>query len=312
MQQEILRKLIAAGQFEGSRFHATIYDPEDRHRTDPERLRNRITMSQYYPMVFLSPDYDITFEAFQGGNEVVRFLWKNASRLKYIVICLEDKEIARDIAINTVNNLQAMGYPQNVYTCDTKGIRCYSQNVEECRMDWLYDSEMLYSGEIDRYAMELNSRYGGDWKQLSYFQRMSARAAVDYLVPLIYYRIIAMTDTNTLTTKQRENLAKSEHLRWCAFHYTLGYEAMEIEEFVERIKKRQAEIQEHGRSNITPGHDTKTKKHVCLVSWDDLDKVSLAENSVTHGTRDFKQNDRDNIDVIMGLIKPEGQKNHSI
>ena len=299
--QEILRKLIAAGQFEGSRFHATIYDPEDRHRTDTERLRNRITMSQYYPGMFAISDYEITFEAFKYGNEVVRFLRKNASRIKYIVICLEDKKIARDIAINTVNNLQAMGYPQNVYTCDSKGVRCYSKDVQECRMHWLYDSELLYSGEIDRYAIELNSRYGGDWKQLSYFHRMSARASVDYLIPLIR-RI--MTTTNTLTTEQRENLAKSEHLRWCAFHYTLGYEAMEIEEFIERTKDRLTEIQESGYSSIRTVSNTKTKKHVCLVSWDELDEIAHIENSITHGHRDFKENDRDNIDVIMGLIHP--------
>lgn len=298
--QEILRKLIAAGQFEGSRFHATIYDPEYKHRTASEILRNRMMMQ--CPIMFMN--YEITFETFEQGGEVLRFLRENASKLKYIVICLEDKKIARDIAINTVKNLQAMGYSQNVYTCDTKGVRCYSQNVEECRMHWLYDSELLYSGELDRYEMELNRRYGGDWKQLSYFHRMSARATVDYLIPLIRKVV-----KNPMTSEQRENLAKSEHLRWCAFYYTFGYEAMEIEEFIQRTKDRLAEIEESGYSSIRTVSDTKTKKHVCLVSWDKLDEIAQIENSLTHGHRDFKEYDRYNVDVVFELMQSEGRGN---
>ena len=41
------------------------------------------------------------------------------------------------------------------------------------------------------------------------------------------------------------------------------------------------------------------------MSWDKLDDVSKAENSVTHGNRDFKKNDRDNIDTIMKLMQSE-------
>ena len=160
--------------------------------------------------------------------------------------------------------------------------------------------------------MELHHHYTGgkslneDWKQCEYFHRMSSRASVDYLIPLI--RKI-MADRNTLTPEQKENLAKSEHLRWCAFHYTFGYDVMEIDEFIERLKKQQTEIQEHGKSDIKPRQDTEAKKHVCLVSWDKLDDVSKAENSVTHGNRDFKKNDRDNIDTIMKLMQSEERGN---
>ena len=172
----------------------------------------------------------------------------------------------------------------------------------------IYDADILCSGELDRYAMELHHYYTGgksldeNWKQCSYFHRMSSRASVDYLIPLIR-RIMAMNNSYILTSEQKENLAKCEHLRWCAFHYTFGYEVMEIDEFVERLKKQQAEIQEHGSSDITPRQDTEDKKHVCLVSWDKLDKISQAEFSVTHVNRDFKKNDMGNIDTIMGLIK---------
>lgn len=178
---------------------------------------------------------------------------------------------------------------------------------------WIYDSKLLYSDELDRYAMELHHYYSKDkgnsliedWKQCGYFHRMSSRASVDYLIPLLR-RITTMNNSDTLTPEQKENLAKCEYLRWCAFHYTFGYEAMEIEEFVERLKKQQAQTLEPGES---PRQDIKAKKHVCLVSWDKLDDVSQAENSITHGNRNFKQNDRDNIDVIMELMQSEERGN---
>lgn len=289
--QEVLRKIVAAGQFEGSRFHATICDPKYEQQDSAQDIR---FIKSQYPMMLGSYDIDFTPHIFD-------FVFENAHKLKYIVVCLDDRKTARDMAVRIVECLQARGNPQNVYTCDPKGVRCYSHNVEECRMHWLYDSELLYSGEIDRYAMELESRFGGNWKRLSYFHRMSARASVDYLIPLI---LKVTKNTDALTAEQRENLAKSEHLRWCAFYYTFGYEPMDIAEFIERLKKQQAEIQEYGRSTITPRQDIKTKKHVCLVSWDKLDEISQAENSITHGHRDYKQADRDNIDVIMKLINP--------
>lgn len=287
---EVLRKIIANGQFEGSNFHATIYDPKFEQRTGFFRSQ--------YPMMFIK--YSIDFEPQDGrGNEIFQFLQENASRLNYIVICLEDKEIARNIAIRMVDRLQTMGYSQNVYTCDSKSVRRYSQYVQECETHWIYDSELLYSKEFDKYAMELNHRYSGgkspeeDWQECTYFHRMSSRASVDYLIPLIR-RIKTMMNADTLTHEQRENLAKSEHLRWCAFHYTFGYDVMEKEEFIQRIKNYQTELKKCGYSKIKPTQDEEKMKHVCLVSWKELDEISQIENSLTHGNKDYKDSDRAN------------------
>lgn len=297
---EVLRKVLANGRFEGSNLKVTIFDPKHGDKTG--------FVKSQYPKMFATPDADIGFKSEDiRSGECFKFLEEHASKLKYIVICLEDRETARNIALRMVDRLHTKGHPQNVYTCDSKGVRCYSHVAQDCNTHSIYDSDILCSGELDRYAMELHHYYTGgkslneDWKQCRYFHRMSSRASVDYLIPLIR-KITA--GTNTLTPPQKENLAKSEHLRWCAFHYTFGYDVMEIEEFTEHLKKQQAEIQEYGHSSITPRQDTKTKKHVCLVSWDKLDDVSHAENSITHGNKDYKQNDRNNIDTIMGLIHP--------
>ena len=298
MGHEVLRKVIANGQFEGSSFKATIYDPNFEHRTG--------FLKSQYPNMFAN--YDINFEPQGGrGSKIFTFLKDNASSLKYIVVCIEDRDVARDIAIHIVDRLQTMGYSQNVYTCDSKCVRCYSHYAKECVTYWLYDSELLYSGKLDEYAMELNHRYTGgssigeDWKQCSYFDRMSSRASVDYLIPLIRR---VKGSAGTLTRKQRENLARSEHLRWCAFHYTFGFDVMEKEEFIRRVKDRQAEIREYGSSKIKPTKDSKKLLHVCLVDWDALDEISRMENSITHANKNYKDADRINVDMVMELTRP--------
>lgn len=295
---EVLRKIIANSQFEGSNFHATIYDPKINDRTG--------FFSSQYPMMFVN--YDIDFEPQDGrGNKMFTFLREHAPTLKYIVICLEDREISREIAIRMVDRLKTMGYSQNVYTCDSKSVRCYSRYVKECQTHWIYDSELLYSRELDRYAMELNHRYAegasvdADWKTCDYFGRMSSRACVDYLIPLIH-RIKTVTNSETLTPEQKENLARNEHLRWCAFHYTFGYDVMEREEFIQRVKERQDEIRKFGNSKIKTTKNEKELKHVCLVNWDELDEISKIENSLTHGNKDYKENDRKNVDMVMALM----------
>lgn len=295
---EVLRKVIANGQFEGSRFHATVYDPNFEHRVGFIRSQ--------YPEMFVN--YEIDFEPQSGrGSKIFKFIKDNAKTLKYIVICIEDGEVARDIAVRMADRLHALGYPLNVYTCNTKSVRCYSQYVMECETHWLYDSELLYSGELDRYAMKLNHKYTGgksvneDWKNCSYFDRMSSRASVDYLVPLIN-RLRAKVNSGELTGVQRENLAKSEHLRWCAFHYTFGYEVMERDEFVRRVQDYQDEIDRLGESKIKVTKDKNSLKHVCLVDWDELDEISKIENQITNGSKNYKDYDRGNVDMVMSIL----------
>ena len=128
---EVLRKVIANGQFEGSNFRATVYDPRYRHRTG--------FFKSQYPMMFVN--YNIDFEPQDGrGNKIFKFLEERTPILKYIVICLEDREIARDIAIRMLDRLHAMGYSQKIYTCDSKSVRCYSREVQECKTHWIYNS----------------------------------------------------------------------------------------------------------------------------------------------------------------------------
>ena len=303
---EVLRKVIANGQFEGSNFKVTIYDPKFQNRNG--------FFSSQYPKMFAN--YNIDFEPQDGrSKEIFNFMQKNASSLKYIVVCLEDRELSRNIAIRLVDRLQNMGYSQDVYTCDSKSVRCYSQDIQKCETHWIYDSELLYSNELDRYAMELNHYYCNNentleenWKKCKYFHRMSSRASVDYLIPIIQKikgnaANLTPEQKENLTPEQKENLARSEHLRWCAFLYTFGYDVMDKKELVARFKVWQAEINKFGESKIKPTQDEDKLIHACLVSWEELDYISGIENFFTHRNKDYKNSDRKNIEVIMKLIQ---------
>ena len=269
---EVMRKVIANGQFEGSSFHLTIYDPDFGRRTGFFRSQ--------YPTMFAN--YDVSFEPHDGrSREIFRFIQDNAASLKYIVVCLKDRDIARGIALHIIDRLSTIGCARNVYTCDNEGVRCYSHSVGESKTIGLYGSGLLYSGELDSYAKALNHRYCGgrsadeDWKECAYFDRMSSRASVDYLVPLIRR---VKGEAVKLTINQLENLAKSEHLRWCAFHCTFGFDVMEKEEFAARLRLRQDEIREFGKSSLKATKDSQARTHVCLVEWDELDEISRIEN----------------------------------
>lgn len=108
-----------------------------------------------------------------------------------------------------------------------------------------------------------------------------------------------------MTDEHRENMAKSEHLRWCAFHYTFGYDVMGKEEFVQRIEERQYEIKRLGKSKFKTSKNERDRRHVCLVDWDELDDISHLKNSLTNGNKDYKGNDRINVDMVMEIIKDE-------
>lgn len=305
---EVLRKVIANGRFEGSKLNIWIFDPKHGDKTGFIRSQ--------YPKMFQPPytEIEIHFASHDvRSSECFSFLQEHASTLKYVVICLEDRDTARDIAARMIDHLQSVGHPMNIYTCDPKSIRCYSHDARKCRTHWIYESSLICSGEMDKYAIELNHRYmelyrdgsgsasaAEDWRNCDYFGRMSSRASVDYLIPLIR-KITEGKDT--LTHEQRENLSKSEHLRWCAFHYTFGYDSMDFSEFIQRVKNWQKEINERGKSSIKITKDTQKRLHVCLTEWDELDKISRAENEITHGTRDYKENDRKNVDMVLELIQ---------
>lgn len=96
-----------------------------------------------------------------------------------------------------------------------------------------------------------------------------------------YYPIFDLTDSEEIKkcyieTEFLENLARGEHKRWNASHYAMGYVRMYKEE--QENKKSSCKVR---------------KKHLCLVSWDELPKVS---------TTDYQQYDRTVVQTTFSLL----------
>ncbi|MBR4667473.1 MAG: hypothetical protein IKO76_01800, partial [Butyrivibrio sp.] len=99
-----------------------------------------------------------------------------------------------------------------------------------------------------------------------------------------------------ISAEMLENLAKSEHHRWCAFHYSMGYSCMSDE-----VREKRAEMYKQDKS-VRVTKDPQNKLHACLIPWDDLDELSDYENALTGRNVDYKQSDRDNIITVMKIL----------
>lgn len=286
--QEVLRKVVAQGQFYGSSFHVHVFDPNF-------AKRNGFFNARYPGLI---DNYDIKFEAFDARSEkFADYVKDKAGALSLIVVAVGDENVGREITYGTLDELDLRGVSLPVYQCySDKVVR--NQHREECVITSVFDTEIMYGTSLDALSKEINHYYYGEgsseeqWLSCDYFSRMSCSASADYLKGLIDR--VGAPDGDV---EQMENLAQSEHLRWMAFHYSMGYQAMSKEE---RQKRAQLYLKDN---KIRILKDTASKRHGCLVPWDELDELSDFENSYTGKKLDYKQMDRDNVEAVAGIIK---------
>ncbi len=288
--QEVLRRITALGQFEGSDFRVCVFDPTIGDRDGFFRSR--------YPS--LIDNYDIRFEPYDGrSSKLVEYLRANAAHLTEVIVAVGSERTGREIAKGIKDTLSSCG-------CDAPICQCYQNSVVRLNSDSsstvtsVYDEEVLYGDLMDRLARKINHYYCGEgdeyeqWKSCDYFSRMSCRAGADYLSGIL--RRVGISDAAKLTGNIMENLARSEHLRWCAFHYSMGYSAMDDDALRQRAQLRKDD------PSIRLTKDTKKRLHACLIPWDDLDKLADYENEVTGKRPDYKQMDRDNVSAVCSLM----------
>ena len=99
-----------------------------------------------------------------------------------------------------------------------------------------------------------------------------------------------------------ENMSITEHLRWCGFHYSMGYEKMSEEGWEKRAGDYRREVAVGGVGRTRISKDAAGKQHACLIPWDELDTLSQKESAVTGKDTDYKQMDRDNVKVVLKLL----------
>ena len=304
--QAVLRGLVMNGQFAGSSFRADVFDPNYTRRLGKMKLLS--------PGLF--DQYDITFHSSDArGNEFFDFLQKNGNQLKYIVLCTGSERLNNIIARELLPGMQRLGLDARLCLCDRSSVSTI-RSESTVEKYGLYDPCVLTTDALDRRAMALNYSYCSGsklsaeeaWRHCDYFSRISSRAAADFAEAMAYIAgIHAASLEDNWPPKQRllENMAITEHLRWCAFHYAMGFTVMPQREFEARCKQFVHEKETYGEGKIRVGKDLHTRRHACLIPWEALDALSQTETEVTGKVVDYKQLDRNNVLAVPALLKIE-------
>ena len=298
MGQDVLKKLVANGQFAGSSFHAHVFDPAC-------GMIDGFFRRSYAGLL---ENYDVNFYPYSGQSvKFCDFLEEHAKTLTYIVIAVGSLKKGSEIAYSIMELLNVYGRKMPVYQCCDDSVVCHRNHVES-EYSCLHDADILYGGTMDEFAMKINHYYCGpdgsekeQWFSSDYFSRMSCRASADFLSAYLFR--LCGNQSIEISDKKMENMSITEHLRWCGFHYSMGYTKMSDEVWEKRAEEYRKEIALGGKGRTRISKDTVDKRHACLVSWDELDVLSAKESTVTGKDTDYKQMDRDNIKVVLRLLE---------
>ena len=304
--QEALKQLVMNSQFAGSSFHAVVYS-----------LRNKLEAGYLLTdCPELQKQYDITGVLGDGrGKEFYEYVAEHLSTLKMIVICTGNDAMNREISDNLMLFLHRR-HAENicVVQCGKEGVRYQAAIGSPIVSTKIYTRAFLSAEEADRDAILLNSTYDtserSDWEKwvaCDSFSKMSSRASAEFLPAFI--KISGSSKEAMLngewipTPEMQQVLGETEHLRWCAFHYAMGYTPMTPEQF-EANAETWARLQKEGSTKkIKIAKDTQARRHACLIPWSDLDELSERENGLTGRNVDYKQLDINNVLELPHLLQ---------
>lgn len=313
--QAIFKELVKSGQFQNAGFKVVIFDPNF------ERKYGYL----YKACENLLKKYDVSFEKYGGqAKEFYQYLEENVNVIDYITVCTgsskENNELATEIQ-STLNRLN--GYA-DVFQCSYNNI-VHQHRESSGGFDYqvlpIYTKENLDVEYADQRAIHLNHIYYGgesaaeDWNKAGFVERMSCRASADFapaflkMTGLSEKEILEEGKWEELSELQLENLSRTEHLRWCAFHYSIGYSKMTDEIFEERCNDYLAEKEAKGSSRIRIQKDLTKHMHLCLVDWEELDALSEKYRSVTGDfKKDYKQDDTNNVLMLPKILQTTEQE----
>ena len=303
--QAALRCLAMNGQFAGSRFRAVIL-AENCYREAGSFFSRYGGLQEHYDLEFYSVNARST-----KAYELISARFKH---LNYVAICTGSEKENAEIAMELFDFFSAHGLHPVIAQCSAKDISHVSDDDGLVTTVNMYTPEILCGRKLDAMAMLLNHRYHQqeghtleeDWADCDYFSRMSCRAAAAYVD--VFLRA-AGTDRKEVLDKGfepsdavMENLARTEHLRWCAFHYAMGYQTMPQKVFEERaaIFRQQTTA---GEGLIRIGKDTTAKLHACLIPWEELPALAEKEWAVTGERTDYQDKDKDNVRLAAAILR---------
>ncbi len=300
--QAALKHLCMNGQFYGSTFKAVVFDPSV----------DDIDGSFRYQYQGLLDHYNVELVDKDGRSlDAFEYLDKHAATLKYIVIATGDDDLNQEIGLSyskVLNDLEHQAVLMEV--SNSKGTRVWYSNGKIQTESWpLMSRELVDSDAIDEQAKILNQHYmdgngktkDENWIDCDFFSRESSRASADFMGA--FMAIANAKDDWDLSEELKENLGRTEHERWMAFHYAHGYRPMSEEEWQKRAKAYVKEKEETGSSKIRIGKNTKGRRHACMIPWEELPLLDAKENAVTGGHVQYQQMDIENVMAVPELLK---------
>ncbi len=304
--QEVLKQLVMNGQFAGSTFRAAVFAP------DCQAVNGYFAHSLENVLI----NYQISFHDCDArSHQMYDYLSQRGSSIKYIAICTGVPRVNREIAEDITAFFRARNIRIPVYQCSHQGVSTFGPDLDDRVIYPLYDPDLLSMGNLDARAMIINHYYQGqaggsairNWMKCDYFSRMSCRAAADFMPATL--RAAGRTEAQVLagdwnlSRTMLQNLSETEHMRWCAFHYCMGYSRMPQEEYDAREAEYLRQKAAGRKPDIRVGKNPANRTHACLIGWDELDALSTRETRVTGSPVDYKDRDADNIRIIPELLK---------
>ncbi|MDR0312124.1 MAG: NAD-binding protein [Treponema sp.] len=315
--QTAFLRLIMNGQFVGSRMHAIVIDRGIEHISEH--------FLHCYPALNLCCDID--FRDFDVRDANFFKLLNEMRDTDYIVVALNDdeenKRTALDIRLHYERKNEVLPF---IAVFERDGSLHEVKQDEKiftfgCR-EGIYRESIIIREKTDLMAKAVNDTYvkmygGQPWQELDWFLQESNRAAGDYIPAMLKLARLKENDVLNKEVLTEDNeaaeiLAQTEHLRWNAFHVAMGYLPISIDEMRQRFEIYKTEQKPLDLAR----RDSKARLQVCLVSWDDLDKVNkayrdlaqIADNNKEQ-KRDFKDNDRDIVNNIPKFLRTvKGQR----
>ncbi|MBR5805514.1 MAG: hypothetical protein IKY30_01920 [Oscillospiraceae bacterium] len=297
--QAVMKQLVMNGQFAGSDFSLAVFAP------DFEKVSGYVSATSHS----IIDNYNVKFYDYDGrSRSMYDYILARKDDMNYIVICTGSEKTNNEIGGEITRYLTRIGSDAQVYLAGYSGITCLTEGRIPPKQHPVFTTDVLCTGKIDSVATQLNHSYCNNdntpqqnWARCDWFSRMSSRASADFMPSMA---VIARQDPAqqwALTDAQLENLGITEHLRWMAFHFVMGYEKMPAEVYDQREQQYISEKSLYGTGKIRVGKDTVARQHACLIPWEELDALSRRENAITGGNVDYKQSDKNNVLAIAQL-----------
>lgn len=337
--KHILRQALYNGQFDDCDFEAIIIDKSMNDIQGQFKNNYPALFSEYKPqnltINFIQDNVrsDDFYELLK--NYMTITVSGNIFQIDYIVSTLGDDHLNFEVASDIRRFLKRYEINQlptlSAHIAD-KVYKLFDDGINEDKMgdiiifgdyDEIFTEGKIINEEMDKLAKAVNLSFGGsEWAALSTHKKNSNRASASFLGAYLYILGLELRNSTEIRSADfiigeemfirmlkendqlLENLGRTEHLRWNAFHYAYGW----TKKTINKVCSYEDRI------------DEENKQHACIVPWEELitvkNKIIEEDQKSTSATEivnviaecDFQGKDRKNILSLHNIINEYNKK----